>query len=67
MAALDAPFPGIFSRKLGHWERRFLLDHLPAAELEEWPGGGHRGFVTEPGRYAARLRELALRGAKPQR
>jgi hypothetical protein len=31
--------------------------------LEEWPGRGHLGFVTEPDRYAARLRELALRGA----
>jgi hypothetical protein len=27
------------------------------------PGRGHLGFVTEPDRYAARLRELALRGA----
>jgi pimeloyl-ACP methyl ester carboxylesterase len=63
MAALDAPFLGIFSRELGDEERRFLLDHLPDAQLEEWPGRGHLGFVTEPDRYAARLRELALRGA----
>jgi pimeloyl-ACP methyl ester carboxylesterase len=63
MAALEAPFLGIFSRELGDGERRFLLDHLRDAELEEWPGRGHLGFVTEPDRYAARLRELALRGA----
>jgi pimeloyl-ACP methyl ester carboxylesterase len=62
MAALDAPFLGIFSRELGDAERRFLLDHLRDAELEQWPGRGHLGFVTEPDRYAARLRELALRG-----
>jgi pimeloyl-ACP methyl ester carboxylesterase len=63
MAAVDAPFLGIFSRELGDGERRFLLDHLRDAELEEWPGRGHLGFVTEPDRYAARLREFALRGA----
>jgi hypothetical protein len=62
-----APFLGIFSRELGDGERRFLLDHLRDAELEEWPGRGHLGFLTEPDRYAARLRELALRGAEPPR
>jgi hypothetical protein len=61
MAALDAPFLGIFSRELGDGERRFLLHHLRDAELEEWPGRGHLGFVTEPDRYAVRLRQLALR------
>jgi pimeloyl-ACP methyl ester carboxylesterase len=63
MAALDAPFLGIFSRELGDAERRFLFEHLRDAEIEEWPGRGHLGFATEPDRYAARLRALALRGA----
>jgi pimeloyl-ACP methyl ester carboxylesterase len=53
---IDAPALYIFGRELSPDHREYLLGHIPHAQLEIWPGGGHFVHLAEPGRFAARLR-----------
>lgn len=53
--AVAVPFLGVFSQQLDPGARRHLLAHIPAAQLEEWPGRGHFVHLAEPDRFATRL------------
>ena len=63
MAALDAPFLGLFTRELPPEERRFMAAHLRDVELVEWPSGTHLAFVAEPERFVGVVREFVAQTA----
>jgi pimeloyl-ACP methyl ester carboxylesterase len=63
LSAVDAPFLGVFSSELDQGSRRFLLDHLRNAQLEEWPGNGHFVHLAQPDRFTTALQDFIARNA----
>jgi pimeloyl-ACP methyl ester carboxylesterase len=55
MSSVGVPFLGVFGQQLAPGDRDYLLEHLPGAQLEEWPDRGHFVHLAEPQRFAARL------------
>ena len=59
LKAITVPVLGVFGQTIDATTREHLLDHLPAAEIEEWPGLGHMVHLMEPERFARRLATFA--------
>lgn len=57
--AVSVPVLAVFGQTLDATTRAHLLDHLPATEIEEWPGLGHMVHLMEPERFAQRLATFA--------
>jgi pimeloyl-ACP methyl ester carboxylesterase len=57
--AISVPVLGVFGQTVDAASRQHLLGHLPAAEIEEWPGLGHMVHLMEPERFARRLATFA--------
>ena len=59
--AISVPVLGVYGQTIDTPTREHLLGHLPAAEIEEWPGLGHMVHLMEPERFARRLVTFADR------
>lgn len=57
--AISVPVLAVFGQTLDAATREHLRDHLPATEIEEWPGLGHMVHLMEPDRFARRLATFA--------
>ena len=62
--APGVPWLGVFGRELDS-EEKSLVELLPRAELEEWPGRGHLVHLVEPDRFAHRLGAFARHCFEP--
>lgn len=60
-----APWLGIFGQELPPTERQLLLNFIPHAEVEEWPGRGHLVHLAEPERFVARVAAFVRHCAEP--
>ena len=58
MASIAAPCLSVFGHELSAGERTYLEEHLPAAQIEEWPDRGHLIHLAETDRFTARLRSF---------
>lgn len=63
--AVSVPFLGVFGHDLDAGQERRLLELVPQAELELWPGRGHLVHLVEPDRFAWRLASFARHCADP--
>jgi len=62
MAALGAPFLGIFGNELDPGNRAYLTENLRDVTIETWGGDdGHLFFMAAPDRFAAKLLAFAER------
>ena len=61
LKAISVPVLAVFGQTIDAATREHLAGHLPAAEIEEWPGLGHMVHLMEPERFARRLAEFANR------
>lgn len=61
--AIRVPYLWLAGDNIADADRELLLAHLPGAEIEEWPGGGHMLHLAEPDRFATRLAEFTERHA----
>ena len=59
LEAISVPVLAVFGQTIDAATREHLAGHLPAAEIEEWPGLGHMVHLMEPQRFASRLAQFA--------
>jgi pimeloyl-ACP methyl ester carboxylesterase len=59
LGALRMPYLAIHGADPGPGYEEWLTTHLPSATVEVWDGGGHYPHLTEPERFAARVRAFA--------
>lgn len=57
--AVAVPYLAVMGQALGEEDREQFRRHLPAAQIEEWPGLGHMVHLAEPDRFAERLAHFA--------
>ena len=53
---IACPYLAVFGRKLAPPERDDLVNRIPIAQIEEWPGSGHFVHLVEADRFTNRLR-----------
>lgn len=56
--AVNVPYLWLAGESIPPQDRQQLLSHVPAAEIEEWPGSGHMIHLAEPDRFASRVAQF---------
>jgi pimeloyl-ACP methyl ester carboxylesterase len=59
LGALTVPYVAVHGTDPGAGYAEWLGAALPGATVEVWPGSGHYPHLTDPGRMAARIDEVA--------
>jgi pimeloyl-ACP methyl ester carboxylesterase len=59
LGALRVPYLAVHGTDPGPGYEAWLTTHLPSASVEVWEGGGHYPHLSEPERFAARVRDFA--------